>query len=349
MPIRADPATAGPAPPGALRGAREARGRGGLGRYIARRLVAAAGLVLVSLTFNFILIHEAPGSPIELLAGESATASYYALLKAKFGLNRPLPDQYLRYLWGVLHGQLGVSYVYNAPVLRVVASHAVATLLLMGTSLLLAVTGGTVLGVLAAQRAGGRGDGLISLGTLIGASVPAFWVGQLLIIVFAAKLGWFPVEGMHSPLGDSGFLPWVGDVGWHLVLPVVSLSLFGLSLVARLTRGAMIDSLSQDYVRAAVARGLSRRSVVYHHALRNALLPVLTIVGTQLGTLFGGAVVVETIFAWPGLGQLLYNSILTRDYPVVLGMFVVISVMVVLLNLATDLGYAVLDPRISYR
>ncbi|ODU07487.1 MAG: hypothetical protein ABS81_01010 [Pseudonocardia sp. SCN 72-86] len=322
---------------------------GQLGGYVLRRLGFAAVLVLVALTIDFVLIHAAPGDPVTLLAGEGGDPAYYARIRSELGLDLPLGEQYLRYLGSAAHGDLGYSIAYRQPVVEVIGARFGPTLLLMVPALLLAVTVGGWLGVAAGRRAGSRADELISAGTLVGSSVPSFWVGQLLVIVFAVGLGWLPVQGMSDPHGSTSTAAHVLDVAHHLVLPVLTLALFQLALIARLVRSSLAEVLVQDHIRMARAKGLGPRTVLYRHGVRNALLPVTTVIGSQFGALIAGAVLVETIFSWPGLGRLLYDSTLARDYPVLLGLFALVSVAVVIANLVTDLSYAALDPRVEYR
>jgi ABC-type dipeptide/oligopeptide/nickel transport system permease component len=234
-------------------------------------------------------------------------------------------------------------------VFRVIADRLPATLLLMLTGLTLATGLGVWAGAVAARRADTPLDHAISVGTVVGYSMPAFWLGQVLIIVFAAGLGLFPVQGMTTARGGYTGLRYAADVLWHLVLPATTLGLLQLALVTRLTRTGLLDILAEDYVRTARAKGLTAGAVLYRHALRNALLPVVTVVGGHVGTLLAGAVLTEIIFAWPGLGRLLYDATLARDYPLLMAIFLVGSTSVILANLLTDLIYAALDPRVRYR
>jgi len=270
-------------------------------------------------------------------------------MRARFGLDRPLPEQLGRYLLNAARGEFGYSFAYSQPVFQVVLGRIPATLLLMLSGLTLATLLGVWLGVLAARRAEGPLDHLISAGTLIGYSMPAFWLGQILIIVFAAGLGLFPVQGMSTARGGQTGLRYALDVLWHLVLPAATLGLLQLALVARLTRAGLRESLAEEFVRTARAKGLGSNAVLYRHALRNALLPVVTVVGGHVGTLLTGAVLTEIIFAWPGLGRLLYDATLSRDYPLLMSIFLIASGSVILANLLTDLAYGALDPRVRLR
>lgn len=317
-----------------------------MGAYTLRRLAQTAPLVLAILVLTFGLIHAAPGDPIYALAGESGDAAYYAAMRAKFGLDRPLHEQLLRYLANAARGDFGYSYTYSQPVFQVIAGRVPATLLLLLSALVVSTSSGVWLGLRAARREGGAVDHGVLVGTLLGAAVPVFWLGQVLVIVFAAGLGWFPVQGMSTArAGLSG--PAYGlDVLRHLVLPVATLALLQLALVTRLTRAGLLEALGEEYVRTARAKGASEEQVLRRHALPNALLPVVTVVGSHFGTLLTGAVLTEIIFAWPGLGRLLYDATLSRDYPLLMAIFLVAALSVILANLATDLAYGLLDPRV---
>jgi peptide/nickel transport system permease protein len=315
-------------------------------RYLLSRLAQAVPLVLLLLVVNFVLIHSAPGDPIAYLAGQSGDAAYFAEMRARYGLDRPLVEQLGLYLANVARGELGYSFAYSQPVLQVVLSRVPATLLLMLTALALASGLGLGLGLLAAQRVDSAWDYALTGLTLVGYSVPAFFLGQVLIIVFAGWLGWFPVQGMTNVRGGHSGLAYLLDLLHHLVLPAVTLGLLQLALVARLSRQTLLEALDEDYVRTARAKGLGPPAVLYGHALRNALLPVVTVVGGQIGTLITGAVLTEIVFAWPGLGRLLFDATLARDYPLLMAIFLLLSLTVVAANLATDLVYTVVDPRV---
>jgi peptide/nickel transport system permease protein len=301
------------------------------------------------LVFNFVLIHAAPGDPIYVLAGQSGDAAYYSEMRARFGLDRPLLEQFGRYIVNVLSGDFGYSFAYRQPVFQVIVARLPATLLLSMAGLTVATALGLWLGMVSACHADSPLDYLISAGTLIGYSMPAFWLGQVLLILFAGGLGLFPVQGMTTARVSYRGFTYVLDVLWHLVLPAMTLGLLQLALVSRLTRTGLLEVLGEDYVRTARAKGLGPRAILYRHALRNALLPVVTVVGGHVGTLLAGAVLTEIIFAWPGLGRLLYDATLSRDYPLLMALFLVVSASVIVINLLTDLAYTVLDPRIRYR
>ncbi len=319
-----------------------------MGRYILRRLAQIPPVILGLLVLNFVLVHLAPGDPLYFLVGEGGDEAYYAALRARLGLDRPLPEQLIRYLAGVAAGDLGRSFRYNEPVVSLILGRVPATLLLTGTALMMATGVGVWLGALVAARPQGLLDRLANGAASVLAAVPSFWLGQLLLILLAGWLGLFPVQGIVSPRLTSGGLALVVDVAHHLVLPAGTLALLQTALIFRLTRQSVREVLVEEFIRTARAKGLPPRLVLYRHALRNSLLPVVTVVGGHVGTLLAGAAVVEVVFAWPGLGRLLYDAVLTRDYPVVLGIFLVVSVMTLLANLLTDLAYAFLDPRVRY-
>ena len=317
--------------------------------YVAARVLQAFPLVLGILVLTFVLIHLAPGDPIYALAGQSGDAAYYAEMRAKFGLDRSIGEQLAIYIANALRGDFGYSYTYAQPVFAVIADRVPATVLLMAPALLLSTVIGIGLGMQAAARPGRPSDHAILVGSLLGAAMPGFWLAQLLVIVFGVGLGWFPIQGMTTARGAGTGLAAALDVLRHLVLPVVTLALLQLALVTRLTRSSLREALAEDYVRASRAKGLSNAQVMLRHAFPNARLPVITVVGGHFGTLLTGAVLVEIIFAWPGLGRLLYDATLARDYPLLMGIFLVASVSVIAANLVVDVLYGWLDPRVRIR
>jgi len=316
-------------------------------RYISRRLLQSIPLLIGVVVLTFLLIHLAPGDPIANLAGERSTPEFQTELRRDLGLDQPVSVQLWRYLRRSFRGDIGYSFTFHQPVLTLVLDRLPPTLLLMGTSLVFAVVAGVWVGAQAAINSRSLGWNLVTVVSLIGYSVPLFWLGQVLILVFAVWLEWFPIVGMTSLGSFSGLRYWL-DVVWHLVLPVATLSAFNLALISRLVRASMLEVLDQDYILAARGKGLPHRTVIYGHALRNALLPVVTVVGLHLGSMIAGFVLVETVFGWPGLGRLTYDAIIARDYPVISGMFVFTSEAVILANLITDLAYSLIDPRIRY-
>ena len=316
-------------------------------RYLLRRLAqvvpAVAGIVVVA----FVVIHAAPGDPVIALAGQHGDAAYYAFIRAKFGLDRPLPEQLLVYAANVVRGDLGVSYVHGRPVAVVVLERVPATLLLMASALAASSLAGIVLGVAAARRADRPTDLAVRVAALVGYATPSFWLAQIAALTLALGTGLFPVQGITDARQTWTGWRYAADVVHHLALPALVLATNELALTTRLVRSGVLEALATDYIRTARAKGLPEPAVI-RHALRNALLPVVTVIGGRIGMLFTGAVLVETVFAWPGLGQLLLSAIQTRDMPVLLALFLLVSLAVILTNVMTDLAYAWLDPRIRY-
>jgi len=316
--------------------------------YVARRLLQAVPLMLVVLTINFVLVHLAPGDPITSLAGDQGTQEYFEEQRAKYGLDEPLYQQYGRYLLNAARGDFGYSYSYGQGVFSIIAERVPATLLLMLTAQALAVLLGIFGGVVAAVSRRGWAGTLIRTSAALGYAIPVFWVGQLFILFLAFRLDLFPTFGMESVRSEYAGLRRALDIGHHLVLPAIALSLAEVGLLIRITDTSLRDIEGSDFVRTARAKGLGERAVTYRHMLRNALLPIITVIGGRVGTLLTGAVLVEIVFAWPGLGRLLFQAALTRDYPLLMAMFIVSSGSVVIANLATDVAYALLDPRVKY-
>jgi len=319
-----------------------------LGRLLIRRTFQSFFLILILIAINFLLIHLAPGDPVHLLAGQSGDEKYYEFIRAKFGLDKTLGEQLWIYITSVLRGDFGYSLGYQQPVVSVIFARVPATLLLMLSAVSLSTVAGVVFGVEAARRENSFADRAINTSALLGYSVPSFSVGHLLLIVFALHLGLFPAQGISSANRESNGLDYLLDVLGHLVLPVATLAIVYLAQIMRLTRTSMLNVLGENFITAARAKGVAEGRVLYVHALRNALLPVVTVVGNDFGMLLSGAVFVETVFAWPGLGRLMIDSLAMRDYPVLMGLFLLASASVVVANLVTDLTYSVLDPRISY-
>ncbi|AWJ86389.1 ABC transporter permease (plasmid) [Azospirillum sp. TSH58] len=315
-----------------------------------RRSAAQVVFVLLGIALiNFFLLHLAPGDAAQVLAGESgaATPEYMEALRRQFGLDQPLHVQFLRYLGNLVTFDLGYSFRQSLPVSELILQRLPATLLLMGTAIGFALVAGCSLGFLAARRAGKLTDTVISIVALLFYATPVFWVGIMLIVVFSVMLDWLPVGGMTSVEANLSGLALVGDVALHLVLPAVTLGLFYLAIYARLMRAAMLEVYGQDFVRTAQAKGVRPRRIAWRHVLRNALLPIVTTLGVQLGSILGGAVLVETVFSWPGLGRLAFAALFQRDLNLLLGILFCSSVVVVLVNIAVDLVYTLLDPRIE--
>jgi peptide/nickel transport system permease protein len=318
-------------------------------RYVLKRLAQAVPVVLAILVVNFFLLHLAEGDAADVLAGEagSATPEYMAQLREKFGLDKPLPVQLAVYLKNVLSFDLGYSFRHDMPVVNLVMDRFVPTLLLMVSTILIAVGFGIVLGLTAASGLNTWRDNLISVFALITYATPLFWIGLMMIVVFSLKLGWFPTSGMENVAMFYEGWDRVKDIVRHLVMPTITLSLFYLALYTRLMRASMLEQAGMDYVTTARAKGLTERRIVFGHILRNALLPVVTMAGVQVGALIGGSVIVESVFAWPGLGMLAYEALFARDLNLLLGIFLLSALLVVAINLIVDVIYSFLDPRIE--
>lgn len=318
--------------------------------YIGRRLLQAVPVMVAILLINFVLIHAAPGDPVLALIGNvETTPEYIAQVRQEYGLDRPLAEQFATYVGKVAVADLGYSMRFRQPVLELIMSRVPPTLLLMGTALVLSSILGILLGIVAARRPYGFGDNAATLIALGGYSMPVFWLGQLLLLVFALHHPWFPVQGMVSLRAPSEGWGRVANILHHLVLPAIAYSIYHLTLVYRLTRVKMMDTLAQDYVTTARAKGVGEGRVVFRHALPNALVPIVTVIGYNLGFMLAGSVLVETVFGWPGMGRLMFEAIGARDFPLLLGLFVVVSFFVIVGNVLTDLVYALIDPRILYR
>jgi peptide/nickel transport system permease protein len=315
--------------------------------YTLRKLVQVPVLLFGVVLTVFTLIHVAPGDPIATLVGDApATPEYVAELREHLGLDRPLHEQFGLYLWNVIQGDFGTSYYYTGTVLELILQRLPATLLLMAAGLVLATVLGVLLGVVAAARPNSPLDATANLVAIVGYSLPVFWLGELALLGFALTLGWFPSQGMTSLREPKEGLDAVLDVAHHLVLPAVVLATRYIAIDFRLTRAEVMEVLSQDYILWARAKGLTSRLILFRHALPNALLPVVTVTGLNIGFAFSGAVLTEIVFGWPGIGRLTLDAIAHRDYPVLMGIFIFITMGVVIVNFLTDLLYAVIDPRI---
>lgn len=319
---------------------------------VLRRLALAAGLVLAVLAVNFILIHAAPGDPAQVIAGEmgGADQATMAMIRKTYGLDRPLPVQFATYLGKSVRGDLGISYITNRPVAEMILERLGATTLLVLTALVASIVIGTLLGVWASRRPDSLRSGAITVISLVGYSMPVFWTGILLVILFGKVWPIMPIAGMTDPRAFGGSA-WdhALDVAHHLVLPASTLALIYIAQYSRLARASMLEVLGADYIRTARAKGLSESAVTFKHALRNALMPIVTIAGLQFGNLISGAVLVETVFNWPGLGTLALDAILGRDYPTLLGVLTFSAILVIVANLLTDLSYRWIDPRLRGR
>lgn len=318
-------------------------------KAIARRLLNAVLLILAVMVLNFLLIHFAPGDPAEVIAGEmgGATEEMLNSIRVAYGLDKPPLTQLYVYLVRALRGDLGISFFYNAPVSELIITRLYPTLLLVTTALLMAIIGGTFLGVMTARKPDGFFSNIVTILSLVGYSLPVFWSGLMIVILFAAWIPIFPVAGMRDILLEGSWLDHALDVAHHLVLPSFTLAIIYLAQYSRLARASMLEVLESDYIRTARSKGLNESVVVFKHALRNAILPVVTVAGLQFGSLLSGAILVETVFNWPGLGTLAFESILRRDFPTILGILLFSSMLVIIANIVTDVLYGLIDPRIQ--
>jgi len=317
---------------------------GGLFAYVARRLLLAVPVLLGVSVLVFGVLHLAPGDPAAIMLGAQATREDVERLRRDLGLDQPLPVQYFRWMSHVVRGDLGRSIPLGREVLPEVLLRFKATLILTAGALLVAVIVGVPAGILSATRQYTWLDKAAMGIAVTGQSLPVFWTGIMLIIAFALSLRWFPSAGMTSPYGGGG----AADVLWHLVLPAVTLGTASAAALARLTRSSVLEIVRQDYVRSARAKGLAERGVILRHVLKNAVNPIITVLGLQVGYLLGGAILTETVFSWPGLGSMMVRAIQARDYPLVQGGVLLIATTFVVVNLVVDLLYAVFDPRIRY-
>lgn len=302
--------------------------------FIVRRLLLTVPVVWIVVTLVFLLIHLVPGDPVAQMLGEGASTTQVERLRHELGLDQPILTQYRAYMVGVLHGDLGVSFRNQETVARSILGRYPATIELAVASIIFAILTSVPLGVMAAIRRGHTVDHFVGFISLLGVSLPNFALGPMLILVFSIVLGLLPVSGR------DGF--------WHLILPAVTLGGGAAATMTRMVRGSMLEEIRQDYVRTARAKGLGERAVLFGHAFRNGLIPVITLLGLQAGMLLTGTMITEIIFSWPGLGRLTYQAISARDYPLAQGCFLTIALTYIFVNLATDLLYSVVDPRIRY-
>jgi peptide/nickel transport system permease protein len=311
-------------------------------RYIVRRILATIPVMVVVAVFVFALLHLSPGDPAAIIAGDTATDADIAGIRAKLGLDQPIWIQFGTWVWGLLHGDLGISIFTNLPVIKLIQQRVEPTVALTLSTLLVSVAVAIPMGVLAAWRAGSWIDRVVMVFAVLGFSVPVFVLAYLLIYVFAIWLDLLPVQGYVSIA--QGFWPFLS----HIILPSLALGMIYAALIARITRASMLDVLAQDYIRTAQAKGLANQQVLIGHALKNAAVPIVTIIGIGVALLISGVVVTETVFAIPGLGRLTVDAILRRDYPIIQGIILIFSAAYVVVNLLVDLSYTLLDPRIRY-
>lgn len=317
-------------------------------RYALRRVVQIVPVMLFIAVVNFLLIHLAPGDPAAALAGEGAPQEFIEALRVDYGLDKPLLQQLGTYLSTLLQGDLGYSFAYRRPVVEVIVERLPATALLVFASQIPAIVIGTLLGAYSARHYPSKIDNAVTAVSLSLYAVPIFWSGLLLILVFAVWLRWLPASGMFSLTAPSEGLGRFLDIARHMALPTTALFLYSLPTYVRLTRASVIEIMREDFITTARAIGYSENVVFFRHALRNALLPAVTVAGLSLSFVFAGALLTETVFGWPGMGRLMYEGVLKRDYPVLMGVFLVTSALVLIVGIVTDMIYAALDPRVSY-
>lgn len=303
-------------------------------RFMVKRILWMIPLLLGVTLMVFLILHLTPGDPAALILGDAADQQTIEMLRHEMGLDRPLAVQYLDFVWKALHGDLGTSTHSKRPVVAELKSRLPATLELACSALILAAAIGITVGIVSAVKRYSTFDHAMMLTTLVFASMPSFWLGLILMLVFSVQLGWLPAVGR-------------GGLS-HLILPALTLAATPAALIARLTRSSMLDVVEEDYIRTAHAKGLSEEVVIWKHALKNAMIPIITVIGIQFGGMMGGSVVIESVFAWPGVGKLMVDSILTKNYPVVQGGLLMMAVVVSLINLVVDVTYGLLDPRIRY-
>lgn len=318
-------------------------------QFMSIRVLQGIVALLVIATINFMLIRAAPGDPVSVMAGEAGASDpqFVAQLRAQFGLDQPLGTQLLNYLGHVVQLDLGFSYRQQQPVLDLILDRLPATLLLTGSAFALSILLGVMLGAFAARRAGTWIDSLTTVVALVFYATPLYWLALMAVLLFSIKLGWLPAFGYITVGSGLTGVALAMDIASHLVLPAATLALFYMAVYARMTRASMLEVAQMDFVKTARAKGVRPGRIQRAHILRNALLPVITLAGIQAGGMIGGAVLTETVFAWPGIGRLMFDALLQRDYNLLLGCFLVAAAMAVLFNLITDLAYTLVDPRIE--
>ena len=321
-----------------------------MGHYISRQLASIIPTIFMSIVINFFLLRLAPGDPARILAGQDAPSEeQIEAIRANLGLDQPLPIQFWKYLQGLAQGDLGQSITYRQPVLDLILERLPATLMLTMTSIVLALIVGTLLGALAAQRSGSGVDSMLSFSNYTLFAIPSFWLGLVMIVIFASNLGWFPTSGMRTVRADYTGWRDTLDVLQHMALPVATLALVQIPIYFRITRASVLEQQREEYVTTYRATGMPESRIFRRYALRNALLPTVTVFGLGLGFVFTGAALVEIVFAWPGIGRLTLDAVFRRDYPLLLGIYLILAVTVSIAVLLTDIVYALLDPRIRLR
>jgi peptide/nickel transport system permease protein len=315
-------------------------------RYLIRRLVQLVPTILLILVFNFLIIRLAPGDPARAMAGEMASQENVEALRLAWGLNKPIYEQLAIYFSRLAHGDLGYSYNTLTPVNQLILDRIPQTVSLMFAATLLSFVVGTLVGAYAASRYPSRVDSAISVSSLVFYSMPIFWFGMLLIYLFAIRLAWLPSGGMVDIMEERQGLAYLLDVGRHAILPILTLSAFNVPFFLRISRASLIETLREDYVRTARCMGVPRNRLFLRHALPNAMLPTITAFGLVLGFIFTGALMTETVFSWPGIGRLMWEAVSNRDYPTMMGIFLISSIAIVISSLLTDIAYTLFDPRV---
>lgn len=318
---------------------------------VRRRLLQMLPVVLGIVAINFLLLNLTPGDLVDVMAAEEQISDPQVLaqIRAEYGLDKPLREQLFNYVWNIVNLDLGYSFRHSQPVWDVIVQRLPATLILMSVSMALALFIGVLAGVVASLKVNTLYDNLISVVAIVFFAAPSFWIGLMMMVLFSVKLGLLPVSGMFTIGADYSLAGEIWDVTRHLVMPSVALGLFYAAIYARVMRASMLEVFGLDFIRTARAKGLGRNRVAFKHVLRNALLPVVTLFGLQLGTMLAGSVVIESVFSWPGIGTLVFEAVLTRNFPLVMGVLLFGSILVVIANLAVDLIYMRLDPRIELR
>lgn len=320
-----------------------------LWQYALERLLQAVPLILGVLIVNFLLINLAPGDPITALVGDFPVPDeYIERIREQYGLDQPLPVRLFQYITNVLRGDLGFSFRYRVPVLELVLERLGRTIILMISTIVFATIVGVSLGIVAAKKPHSFVDSIATGIAITGYAVPVFWLGQILILLFAVQLNWFPAGGMRSTRIAYEGLAYYWDLARHMILPMLALSFRYVALTTRLSRSTLMEVLNSEYILAARIRGVSEKKILWNHGLKAAALPILTVIGFHFTFIVAGSALVETVFGWPGIGRLMYDSIFARDYPTLLGILLAVSIVVILVNLITDIAYAFLDPRVRY-
>lgn len=318
-------------------------------RFIFRRLLQLIPLLIGVSLISFFVMHLAPGDPTALFTDPNIDPADLARIRANWGLDKPIIVQYFYWLGNALRGDFGTSYTTGRPVISEVLERLPATLLLMIPSFIITFLITIPLGVISAVKKGTWFDNVVTVLSFAGMATPSFWLGLMLMLLFAVHLDWLPAVGMYDPLlRDQGLVARGWDVFRHMILPLTTMTILSLAGITRYQRASMLEVLNQDYIRTARAKGLPERIVIYKHALRNSLIPIVTILGLSLPGLFGGAFIIETIFAWPGMGRLGVMAVFQRNYPLIMGIVILSALLIMLGNLFADIGYALVDPRIRY-